>query len=93
MNQNQAMTCRFHQSLQSSGFLALVQIDEILAKKQFGEYTIISSIFVIYAVFYYLKIILMNKNTDDPSEIVIKDPNIFLSIFFWVLFFIYSIYF
>jgi 4-hydroxybenzoate polyprenyltransferase len=63
------------------------------AKKQFGEYTIISSIFVIYAVFYYLKIILMNKNTDDPSEIVIKDPNIFLSIFFWVLFFIYSIYF
>ena len=37
MNQNQAMTCRFHQSLQSSGFLALVQIDEILAKKQFGE--------------------------------------------------------
>ena len=37
MNQNQAMTCRFHQSLQSSGFLALVQIDEILAKKQVGE--------------------------------------------------------
>ena len=33
MNQNQAMTCRFHQSLQSSGFLALVQIDEILAEK------------------------------------------------------------
>lgn len=62
------------------------------SKTQFGNYTIISSIFVIYAVIHYLKIILLNKNTGDPSELVIKDPHIFLTIFFWILFFILTIY-
>jgi len=62
------------------------------AINQFGSYTIISSIFVIYSVLYYLRLIMLNLSTDNPSELFLKDPNIYLSVLLWFLFFTILIY-
>ncbi len=63
------------------------------AKLQFGNYTIISSVFVIYAILHYLRVVIIKNSADDPSELVLKDPNIYLSVILWISFFIVSIYF
>jgi hypothetical protein len=59
---------------------------------QFGSYTILSSIFVIYSVLHYLRLIILDLSTDDPSELFLKDPNIYLSVLLWFLFFTILIY-
>lgn len=60
--------------------------------KLHSEYLYLTSIFVILGILRYLQITLVEKNSGSPSRIVIKDKFMQITIFFWLLSFVWILY-
>ena len=63
------------------------------AIERFGEEVLITSIFVLFGILHYLKLLAVNGLGDDPTSLVLKNNGIRLAFLGWLISFIAIIYY